>query len=142
MGGSSSVHASSGGTFLTAFDFEDEADDCAIPERSESEEWIELGEEKDCESVDLNNSVSTEDHHPPPNQFYTQTDFEAIKQHHFSLKEKYVEYLHNYMVKEIPQSIEHAKLVSSKKLKPSGGHDQNQRYIIDPFILADMVSIK
>jgi hypothetical protein len=138
MGVSSSVHVSND-TFLTAYDFETEADGWGIPEESESEGKSEGGKESD-DFIDLDKSVATEDYNPPPNQFYAYTDFEAVKQRHFDMKEKYVEYLHNYMTKDVSSSIEHAKFISAKKLKPSGGHDQNHRFIIDPFILADMVS--
>ena len=45
------------------------------------------------------------------------------------------------MDKEISLSIGHAREISQKELKDTGSKDPNLKYIIDPYILADMVRV-
>lgn len=130
MGSGSSVHASSS-TFLTAYDHE---------ENEEDED-----EDEGCHSTEEQNfddmiSVATADFITPPNKFCKFTDFEAVKARHNEMKEKYVEYLHTYMSEAIPKSINRAKFISSLRLEARGGQ-QNEKYLIDPAIIAEMVML-
>lgn len=141
MGSSSSVHASPS-TFLTACDFEN-GYGWEMPEESSSDESSVDDEDVNDknERDDAFMSVATEDYNPPPNKFFTVTDFDSVKKKHFEIKDKYVKFLGAFMKEEIPQSIEHAKVMSSKELKDNGSHDKNHKYVIDPYVLAEMVCL-